>query len=377
MGNKRRISKAVECMLWGQAAGRCEVCGRELYKDSAYGSSGNYAEKAHIIAVSDNGPRRLADLRDEEINDANNLMLLCAEHHKMIDDKEDLYLVDHLLEVKTAHEERVRCLMNIPRENETQMVTYFSNIDMEISRHDTNLFKQAVVNDSKLPKFNEPINLGVTGPKQNVDTEYICQQAAILELAFKQKAQPALERGIGVSIFALAPQPLLIKLGTLLSDQYDSHPYQCHRTGEKWTWKRTDYEVNYQINRPQQPNTTSKNVALVLSLSAGINHERVTAAIPNAEIPIYEISIAEPNFDFVESEAIADAFIEANRIVMDEIRNMFSSCETILLFPAMPNSLAVRFGMNYMFTSDLPVVIFNEHDGVFEETISIGGTSGE
>ncbi|MBK5211244.1 MAG: SAVED domain-containing protein [Coriobacteriia bacterium] len=377
MSNKRQISKSVECMLWGQAAGRCEVCGRELYKDSAYGLSGNYAEKAHIIAVSDNGPRRLADLRDEEINDANNLMLLCAEHHKMIDDKEDHYLVDHLLGVKADHEERVRYLMSIPRENETQMVTYFSNIDMEISHHDANLYKQAVVNDSKLPKFNEPISLGATGPQQNMDAAYINQQVVSLELAFKQKAQPVLERGVGVSLFALAPQPLLIKLGTLLSDQYDSHPYQCHRTGEKWAWKRTSREVDYRINRPHQPNTTSKNIALILSLSASISHERVTAILPKTETPIYEISIAEPNFDFVESEAIADAFIKTTRSIMDEIRNMFPLCEAILLFPAMPNSLAVRFGMNYMFTSDLPVVIFNEHNGVFEETISIGENNGE
>ena len=96
MANKKKSSEIARTAidpkttltLWGRAAGRCEICNTLLYLESFMGQEGNYAELAHIHAVSKNGPRHKKDMTKDEKNDVSNLMLLCGEHHKMIDSNE-------------------------------------------------------------------------------------------------------------------------------------------------------------------------------------------------------------------------------------------------------------------------------------------------
>ena len=83
---RKDISYKIQCLLWARAAGRCEFdgCNKELTVDSLSKDTENEGQIAHIIAASENGPRgnkNSANLQDE----IGNLMLLCPEHHKLID----------------------------------------------------------------------------------------------------------------------------------------------------------------------------------------------------------------------------------------------------------------------------------------------------
>jgi hypothetical protein len=66
-------------------------------------------EMAHIVAESPNGPRGDSPLTSEQRNMAENLILLCNQHHQLIDSKEALatYTVERLLAMKQQHEEWV------------------------------------------------------------------------------------------------------------------------------------------------------------------------------------------------------------------------------------------------------------------------------
>jgi hypothetical protein len=67
-------------------------------------------EMAHIVAESPNGPRGDSPLTTEERNRYENLILLCNQHHQLIDSKEALpkYTVERLHAMKQAHEQWVR-----------------------------------------------------------------------------------------------------------------------------------------------------------------------------------------------------------------------------------------------------------------------------
>lgn len=60
---------------------------------------------------------------------------------------------------------------------------------------------------------------------------------------------------------------------------------------------------------------------------------------------------------------------------MEEIKNTHPEAERIHLFPVMPQSLAIRSGMDYMPKADLPITIYEQVNPVdgFIETITIGG----
>jgi hypothetical protein len=103
-------------MLWGRAANRCAFtnCKRELVIDSTETDDESLVgEACHMIAESPQGPRGDSLLTDEQRNRYDNLILLCAVHHKVIDDQPTTYPVSKLKEIKQAHENWVKTALSL------------------------------------------------------------------------------------------------------------------------------------------------------------------------------------------------------------------------------------------------------------------------
>lgn len=106
------ISVKTHKMLWGRAANRCsfEECRKELvYADAEDDPDPALpGDEAHIVARKPKGPRGESALSPEERDSYNNLILLCLEHHRLVDKKHKLYGPERLREMKSAHEKWVR-----------------------------------------------------------------------------------------------------------------------------------------------------------------------------------------------------------------------------------------------------------------------------
>ena len=63
-------------------------------------------EIAHIKADSPGGPRYDPDQSENERQGLDNLMVLCPQHHKIIDLDPTTYSVDILMRMKAAHESK-------------------------------------------------------------------------------------------------------------------------------------------------------------------------------------------------------------------------------------------------------------------------------
>ena len=151
---RQAISQKTKQQLWGQAAGRCEICNKLVFADSLYGDSENLGEIAHIQGV--NGPRHNASMTSDEVNSIDNLMLLCLEHHKLIDSKPEEYPTERLIKDKKNHEERVRIQTETTDGSLCQIVTYFMDTDDVDIFNKEELFKRAVIK-AKLYPGNQPI----------------------------------------------------------------------------------------------------------------------------------------------------------------------------------------------------------------------------
>lgn len=64
------------------------------------------ADICHIEGEMPNSPRYNSKKSTEELDDFPNLILMCKTHHKVIDDREDIFTVEKLLEIKAKHEEK-------------------------------------------------------------------------------------------------------------------------------------------------------------------------------------------------------------------------------------------------------------------------------
>lgn len=70
------------------------------------GSGTVVGQICHINARNSKGPRYNSNMSAKEINDLGNLILLCANHHQVIDDNPAVYISDLLIEMKKIHESR-------------------------------------------------------------------------------------------------------------------------------------------------------------------------------------------------------------------------------------------------------------------------------
>lgn len=368
----RHVKINIENRLWAVSAGRCEFrgCNRYLGEHLITKTEGNYGEKAHIEAVSENGPRYRELMPDEELNSADNLMLACAGCHKHIDENVDMYPVDILKKMKREHEERILKVTEIDDTQKTLMVSYFADIKDFQPQFEDKLFCKALVKSGKVPVNRYAENLGTENmPFRDGTQQFYEIEKAVLQGAKERILKSSMNKEEGLAVFALAPMPLLIKLGELISDISNTSVYQCHREGEKWAWKDTNETVEYIVEEPKEKG--SKVVALNISLSAEIVQERIIRAA--GEIPTYKITISEPNRTFVTNEEIMNEFVKAYRRCMEKLRNDNPELEMVKVFPAMPNSLAIRMGMDYMPKVDPVMEIYDELGNGFVKALEVGG----
>ena len=87
MGRNKSPSENTVRILCGKAAGMCEFegCNKRLFFDGVTLAKFNNAYVAHIVASSAEGSRG-DKIKSPQLSDKlENLMLMCADHHKLID----------------------------------------------------------------------------------------------------------------------------------------------------------------------------------------------------------------------------------------------------------------------------------------------------
>lgn len=105
---REKVSAPVQHLLWAHSGAVCAAprCERRLLRPSAGGRVVTVGEVAHIHGVAPNAARYLPGLAD--VNAFENLLLLCLEHHALIDggDTRDEYPPDLLRSWKHSHESK-------------------------------------------------------------------------------------------------------------------------------------------------------------------------------------------------------------------------------------------------------------------------------
>lgn len=373
----RKINPKVERELWGRAAARCQFndCNRLLYKSSVTQEKVNVAEMAHIYSFSEDGPRGWGPfkLKPKGLNDIRNLMLVCHDCHKTIDQDTDgkRYSAELLKHWKEEHETRIRVVTGIFPSKKSHVVLYGARIGSEHSPLQNDAAIQAMFPNWN-PADERSVNLSMTSALDDSTAEFWAAEAAHLKKEFAQQIKTRVEdaKPNHFSIFPLAPQPLLMLLGSLFTDKVPATVYQLHREPKTWEWQPHPEEFSYIVNCPAQ--TTGKPV-LVVSLSAHVAPERITSVL-QGEHSIWELTIAAPHNDFLKSEAQLAMFREEARKLMVAISAAHPAATELLIFPAMPVSCAVELGRIRMPKADIPWVIFDQNNArkKFIKTLTIG-----
>lgn len=356
------IPEKIKIRLWGKAAGRCQYdgCNKALWLDSLTKVEFNTAYIAHIIADKPDGPRGNQELSEKLKDDITNLMIMCDEHHRLID-REDVrgHPVERLQSMKFRHEQRIELLTSITEEKRSHILLYGANI----GTHYTPLNWEksaAAMTPAWYPAEKPALELSLKNSSfQDHEDDFWQIEREHLRRQFQVAVRSRLASG-GVShfsVFALAPQPLLIELGRLLSDIPAAEVYQLHREPSDWVWQEHHSDFEFIIKRPEN---ICKSVALKLSLSATIDDSRLINVL-GGNASIWELTIREPHNDFLKSREQLRLFRQIFRRLLDEIKVIHGQNSLLHLFPACPVSIALEIGRVWMPKADLPICIYDQN----------------
>lgn len=371
-----KIPESVKIRLWGKAGGRCqyEGCNAPLWLDSLTKADFNTAYIAHIIADSEKGPRADKYLSKKLSKDISNLMLMCDEHHRLID-KIDVkgHPVERLKEMKKKHEERIELLTSIQEEKKSHVVLYGANIGKHTAFISWDKAAYAMVPDF-YPAEKQAIEISLKNSSFTDNEKFYWEiEEEQLERQFKDKLKSRIQAGDieHLSIFAFAPQPLLIKLGHLLSDIPAANVYQLHREPPNWKWEDISEPFEYEIFEPKH---IHKKIALNLSISATISNERITNVL-GSETSIWTMTIkgASPYNDILQNQQQLADFRISFKKLLNRIKAVHGQSSEINIFPAVPIAVAVEIGRVRVPKADLPFNLYDQNNGenIFKYTFKI------
>lgn len=371
------IPDKVKVRLWVLSAGRCayEGCNAPLWKDEVTMARLNAAYIAHIVADVPDGPRGDPALSPQLKSDLTNLMLLCDKHHRLID-KEDVagHPVERLKAMKALHESRIERLTAISPSKSSHVLLYGANIG-KFSAPLTYEHCSEAMHPSRYPASDQPITVSLTNSSFEDNQERYWEiEATQLKSMLTQHLRPRLSSGEikHLSVFALAPQPLLILLGTELSELSNCEVYQRRKEPPSWKWEDQPLEVVYTVTEPAAHLTGPP--ALVFSLSATISDDRIHRVLSDSAA-IWRVTVDQPHNDFIRSQVQVGEFRKVMRPLLNRIKAKHGESATVHVFPAMPVSLAVEFGRVVNLKADLPMRIYDENKGQggFVAALNIGG----
>jgi hypothetical protein len=354
------VSPKTRAVVWARGAGRCHYCNAPLIGDLVSGNDdGNFGLIAHIVAEEPGGPRGDAVRSPVLADDPDNLMLMCYTHHKLIDTREELpnYPEQRLLEMKAAHEERIRIVTEMSPDQASHVLRYGA----KIGEHESPIaFKRVrlAMLPASYPADGSSIGIEILGIAATDGEEHFWRtEPDNLRRQFESIVRPRLAARdiMHLSVFALGPMPLLTLLGHVLCDIVPAKVYQLHREPAGWRWAEDGPQIEFQINKPA---TAAKNVALKLGISATINDDRIKSVL-GEDVPIWSITAAAPHNDVMRHEDDLVSFRRHMRRMYDEIKAQNGEDATIHVFPAVPVSVAVELGRVRMPKSDLPLLLYD------------------
>lgn len=356
---RAHIPVGIRCQLWAKAGGRCEYpgCNKPLWKDLLTQDEYNNAYLAHIIAEAPDGPRGHPVLSEQLAADPINLMLLCDSHHRLID-RDDVagHTVEILTAMKQTHEQRIELQTELGPELRSEIICYQANIGPQPAPMHYRQCAEAL-RPHRYPASPHGIGLGVGNSAITDRTStYWAFEPNNLRTQFKERVAPRLAHMSHVSVFALAPQPLLMLLGHLLSDLPDVDVFQRRREPQTWAWPDKPQEEAFIVKAP----TSGTVPALALGVTFTVDEARIRSVLPDAAI--WHLTVANPHHDFVQSRLQLRDFRQHARKLLDQIKAAHPA-QKLHIFPILPASLAVEFGRVIQPKAHLPMQVYDEQQG--------------
>lgn len=134
------ITEKTRKTIWARSGNRCAICKTELVleKDTFDNLHLNLGEECHIISRQPNGPRHQL-IQSFDYDNSDNLLLLCCNDHKTVDEQTLKFPIEKLRQIKSDHELWVKTNLDSTEFTQTEKAepSKFDNIiSFVTAKHD-------------------------------------------------------------------------------------------------------------------------------------------------------------------------------------------------------------------------------------------------
>ena len=353
---KRAISTNDDRILWTMAGGRCQIpnCNKKLYRAPNSKRIMNIAERAHVYSFGANGPRGrgVYDQNPSKINSCENLLLLCSECHNEIDRLCEKFTAEQLYQWKDLHERRIERATGITPDLESHAILYRANVgDQQFSFDVMDLYDAMF--PSEMPATDRPIDLSMVWDERDHESTMWDVECRNLEKNM-EKVYPLIKDGLRLSVFSLAPIPLLIKFGTLIGSIPNATLYQRHRSTKSWRWL-SEHDGDEII--VSQPTCKGGPPCLIVGISSDVDATAVIAE--SADSSVWRIGLNNPGLDKIRTKEQLAQFEKAAFDVLEDVEINSPSGLPLRIYVAAPAAIAVKLGQCRMQKIARPWVVYD------------------
>jgi hypothetical protein len=273
-------------------------------------------------------------------------MATCRDHGKVIDDAARVleYPEELLLEFKREHEQRIQAQTSVTEEMRTHVLLFQAPIDGYLVQIDSAAVVQALL--PRYPAEEQPllIDLGDMSRLSDAKAFFSVSSGNLAkQMDSVLRRRPDGQAIVHLSVFALAPVPLLIQLGQLLGDIKEVDAFQRHRDTQDWRWKEDGAGAIYHAF--EENASGSGEIGLVLSITQDVNLGSVRELLGD-QSPLFVLRAHEPSLDFFNSRQHLQAFGYEIRKLLHKLKTVAGNTRKVNLFAAVPSPAAIDVGRN-------------------------------
>lgn len=363
----RNVPERDRIILWGRSAARCcfPDCRIVLIEPATdLDAEATFGQAAHIVAHSDGGPRADTSLPRDKLDRYENLLLLCGNHHTIVDRQPNTYTVADLRAWKLEHEAWV-----VARTEPTRNLSIGWSA---IAQEDSPQIDLASLPTALSPDFirGELLHLSVSHRTSSWDEAAKKQKSNVEQ--FIEKI-PAAERRLAV--FSLTRIPLAIQLGFVISDRCRVALYQYHRDTGSWAWPQTSTWVPDFAGptwKDIEPNAAGP-VVMRVSLSAEVNDRFVS--LVGGPIADVHLTVARPSVTWLREPEQLQHLSAQYRGIFESLRQKYGErCTSVHVLYAGPTGGAIALGRAINPRMSPPVHLYEYADNTYEAALVLEGS---